>query len=112
MSEPSVGNELLHGETLHRRTLLRQDGAHAGERTVGVGVQFPAVHEDLALVAAVQPRDGAQEGGLARTVRPYDRRAPPRRDRGIDPVEDLPAGDHDTQPARLDPRTHSCLRRR
>ena len=64
LKEPCVGkasirNELLYREPLRRRTLLRQDGAHARELLFRVAAKLAPIEHDRARVAGVQPRKRA-----------------------------------------------------
>ena len=112
VGKASVGDKLLHRESLRRRTLLRQDGAHARELLFRVAAKLAPIEHDSARIAAVQPRKCAQEGGLARAVRTDNGCAPPCGYLYVQPVEDFLARNLHAQIAGAHPGTHSCLLRR
>ena len=112
VGKASVGDKLLHGQPLRRRTFLRQDGTHACKFFLGVAAEFTSIQPNLARITAVQSCERTQECGLARAVGANDGSAPPCGDVDAEPVQDLLARNFDAEITRHKSRTHSCLLRR
>ena len=112
MREPSVGDELLHRQSLRRAALLRQNGAHAREFFFRVAPEFFAGEQYFSRIVRIQPREGAQERRFPRAVGADNRGAPPRRNRDVQSVQDLFARDLDGKVPCRNARAHSCLLRR
>ena len=83
----ATGDEFADSEPVRRYGCLRLECDELGGLLRAQAVNATTVHFDLALSRLQQPRDTAQQGGLAATVGPEERRdlAGPRRE--IDPRE-------------------------